>query len=498
MDEELRSLSSAFHRHVTRRPDAVAVTDGDVTVTYAELAACASGIRASFAALGLAPGDRVGIFMRRSWKVVAAVVAVVGHGCTYVPLDPDYPEERVRFMAGDSELRAVCADPGAAWPSGDVPAVEVDGTPAPVEPPAARSPEVPTHVIYTSGSTGRPKGVATPEGAVLELFRSARERFSFGPGDVWTWFHSHCFDFSVWEIWGPLVHGGRLVVVPPATGRDPRRLLRTLAAERVTVLCQVPSMFKYLAWAMEQEPVPLALRYLIFGGEAIDRDTIRRWMDLTGGREEIVNIYGPTETTVFATCTVVDRQAVLDTSSPTNIGRPLRHVRTAVVAESGVPVGAGAEGELWVGGTALAAGYLKRPELNAERFPVVDLGDGERRWYRTGDLVRRLADGSFQYLGRIDSQVKIRGFRIELGEIESVLRGVPGVSDAAVVVRTPPGGEPLLVAYLVGEPPEPAALRAVCGRSLPAHMVPARFRTVAALPLNPNGKLDRLALEAQR
>jgi nonribosomal peptide synthetase DhbF len=498
VDEEFGSLSSAFHEQVRRRPHAVAVTDGPGSVTYADLAACVSGIRASFSALGLAPGERVGIFMRRSWKVVAAIVAVVGHGCTYVPLDPDYPAERVRFMAGDSELRAVCADPGASWPFGDLPRVEVTGAGAPLVPPVARSPEIPTHIIYTSGSTGRPKGVATPEGAVLELFRSARERFSFSSGDVWSWFHSHCFDFSVWEIWGPLLYGGRLVVIPPDVARDPRRLLQTLAGTGVTVLCQVPSMFKYLAWAMEQEPAPLALRYLVFGGEAIDRDTIRRWMDVAGGHEEIVNIYGPTETTVFATCTVVDRRTVLDTSSPTNIGRALRHVRTAVVAGDGRVAATGAEGELWVGGTALAAGYVGRPELNAERFPVVDLGDGERRWYRTGDLVRQLADGSFAYLGRIDSQVKIRGFRIELGEIESVLRGVPGVTDAAVAVHTPPGGEPLLAAYLVGDPPAARELRALCGRSLPAHMIPARFRTVAELPLNPNGKLDRLALEGTR
>lgn len=184
-----------------------------------------------------------------------------------------------------------------------------------------------------------------------------------------------------------------MVAIPVAAGRDPRLLLTTLDTERVTVLCQVPSMFRYLAWAMEQSPRPLALRYLIFGGEAIDRDTIRAWMDLTGGREQIVNIYGPTETTVFSTCTVVDRAMVEDTSKPTNIGRALRHVRTAVVGADGHPVPTGTEGELWVGGTALATGYVGRPALNAEKFPVADLGDGRRRWYRTGDLVRQLESG---------------------------------------------------------------------------------------------------------
>lgn len=202
MDEEFGSLASAFYEHVRRRPGALAVTDEHRSVSYAELAGAASEIRRSLDELGLVPGDRVGIFMRRSWRVVAAIVAVIGHGCTYVPLDPDYPAERVRFMAGDSELRAICADPDGPWPFAGVPRVEITGATGDVLPPVERSGEIPTHIIYTSGSTGTPKGVATPEGAVLELFRSARERFSFGPGDVWSWFHSHCFDFSIWEMWG--------------------------------------------------------------------------------------------------------------------------------------------------------------------------------------------------------------------------------------------------------------------------------------------------------
>jgi nonribosomal peptide synthetase DhbF len=496
--EKPSSLTSVFHDHVRRRPQAAAAVDGSRTVSYADLAAAAYEVRRSLARHGLRPGDRVGVYMRRSWRVVAAIIAVIDHGCTYVPLDPGYPAARVQFMAEDSGVRAICADPGRPWPFEGVADIPVTGAGAEPVPPAGRAADVPTHIIYTSGSTGTPKGVATPEHAVLELFRSAAERFSFSAADAWSWFHSHCFDFSVWEIWGALLHGGRIVVIGTETGRDPWRLLDVLADEEVTVLCQVPSMFKYLTAALTDKPRPLALRYLVLGGEAIDHDTIRTWMDLraaTGGQEAVVNIYGPTETTVFSTCALVDRAAVSRSSGPTDIGRPLRHVRTAVVGADGRVVPAGAPGELWVAGAGLADGYVGRPRLNAERFPMADLGDGEARWYRTGDLVRQSASGSFLYLGRLDAQVKLRGFRIELTEIETLLRRAPGVRDAAVVVRRPPHGEPSIVAYLTGQDVDIRQVRVMCAQQLPAHMVPAGFRLLASLPLNANGKLDRIALE---
>ena len=487
-------LSSAFHEHVERRPHAFAITDGPRDVTYAELAACAGAVRRDLAALGLRSGDRVGVYMRRSWRVVVAILAINAHGCTYVPLDPDYPADRVRYMATDGELRAMCVDPGQDDDLPAIPRITVDGHARTAMAPAWRSLDTPHHVIYTSGSTGRPKGVVTPERAVLELFRSARERFSIGPDDVWAWFHSHCFDFSVWELWGALLHGGRIVVVPPDAARDPRRVLDILVAQRVTVLCQVPSMFKYLVWAREKDTRALALRYLVLGGEQIDRDTIRTWLDMPG-EATVVNIYGPTETTVFSTCGVVDRAAT-NTTGPTNIGHALAHAGTAVVGQDDRPVRPGAEGELWVSGPAIAAGYQGRADLTADRFPVVDLGDGERRWYRTGDLVRQVADGSFEFLGRLDSQVKLRGFRIELGEIETVLRSIPGTDDAAALVHTPPHGEPFIVAHLVGQPPPVGELRRLCAAKLPTHMVPARFNVVSEFPLTPSGKLDQHALQA--
>ncbi|GAA2695467.1 hypothetical protein GCM10010412_088300 [Nonomuraea recticatena] len=467
-------------------------------MSYAELAAASYDVRRSLARLGIRPGDRVGVYMRRSWRVVAAIIAVIDHGCTYVPLDPDYPAARVRFMAEDSGVRAICADPGTPWPFEGTAEIQVTGAEAEPVPSAERAADVPTHIIYTSGSTGTPKGVATPEHAVQELFRSAAERFSFSTADAWSWFHSHCFDFSVWEIWGALLHGGCIVVIGTEVGRDPWRLLDTLADQGVTVLCQVPSMFKYLTAALVDKPRPLALRYLVLGGEAIDHHTIRTWMDVragTGGHESVVNIYGPTETTVFSTCALVDRVTVSRSSGPTDIGYPLRHVRTAVVGADGRVVPIGAQGELWVGGTGLAIGYVGRPELNAERFPTVDLGDGEARWYRTGDLVQQSESGSFEYLGRLDAQVKLRGFRIELTEIEALLRRAPGVRDAAVVVRRPPIGEPSIVAYLTGQDLDIRQVRVICADQLPAHMIPAGFRRLTSLPLNSNGKLDRIALE---
>ncbi|MFC7723131.1 AMP-binding protein [Nonomuraea recticatena] len=256
MNEKYSSLTSVFHDHVRCRPRAVAVVDESRTVSYAELAAASYDVRRSLARLGIRPGDRVGVYMRRSWRVVAAIIAVIDHGCTYVPLDPDYPAARVRFMAEDSGVRAICADPGTPWPFEGTAEIQVTGAEAEPVPSAERAADVPTHIIYTSGSTGTPKGVATPEHAVQELFRSAAERFSFSTADAWSWFHSHCFDFSVWEIWGALLHGGCIVVIGTEVGRDPWRLLDTLADQGVTVLCQVPSMFKYLTAALVDKPRP--------------------------------------------------------------------------------------------------------------------------------------------------------------------------------------------------------------------------------------------------
>ncbi len=361
-------------------------------------------------------------------------------------------------------------------------------------------PESAAYVIYTSGSTGAPKGVVVTHANVLRLFDATEALFGFGADDVWTLFHSYAFDFSVWEMWGALLYGGTLVVVPFDVSRDPEAFRELLVRERVTVLSQTPSAFRQLAAADAAAPAgDLALRLVIFGGEALEPRSLAGWMERHGDeRPRLVNMYGITETTVHVTFRPVTRADVhAEAASP--IGRALPDLRAYVLDARGEPAGVGVPGELCVGGAGVARGYLGRPGLTAERF-VPDAFSGEvgARLYRSGDRARWLPRGELEYLGRVDQQVKVRGFRIEPGEVEAALLRHPGVADAAVVAREDAPGERRLVAYFVpaGAPVDPAALRASLAERLPDHMVPAALVELERLPLTPNGKLDRRALPA--
>ncbi|MYV93529.1 non-ribosomal peptide synthetase, partial [Streptomyces sp. SID1034] len=352
------------------------------------------------------------------------------------------------------------------------------------------------------GSTGRPKGVVIPHANVVRLFDRTHDWFRFDSADVWTLFHSYAFDFSVWELWGPLLHGGRLVVVPDDTARSPEDFLRLLADERVTVLNQTPSAFYPLIRADAEHPEHssrLALRTVVFGGEALDVTRLTGWYERhRDSAPRLVNMYGITETTVHVTYAPLDR-ATADAGPASPIGTGIPDLRTYVLDETLNLAPPGAIGELYVAGEGLARGYLNRPGLTATRFLADPFGRPGTRMYRTGDRARRRADGSLEYLGRADQQVKIRGYRIEPGEIEAALHRHPGVAGAAVGVYEDATGTRRLVAHVVGTgsvPPSAAELRDHLKQSLPAHMVPAAYVPMAALPLTPNGKLDRRALPA--
>src|SRR5947199_900274 len=466
------------------------------------------------------PGGRVGLCLERSVEMTVAILGVLKAGAAYVPLDPAYPQERLAFLVADSRPPVLLTQESLAellpeaGPHTRVAFVDRDRERIAREHTSplriAVSAEYPAYVIYTSGSTGQPKGVVVRHGNAMRLFAATERWFGFGPEDVWTLFHSYAFDFSVWEIWGALLYGGRLVVVPYWVSRSPEAFYELLRTERVTVLNQTPSAFRQLVWAEEialggAEP-DLALRCVIFGGEALEPAGLAPWFERHGDRRpRLINMYGITETTVHVTYREVVREDVGRAVSA--VGWPISDLGVYLLDSLLQPVPVGVPGGMHVSGAGLALGYLGRPELTAERFVPNSFGEPGSRLYKSGDLARRLPDGDLEYLGRIDHQVKIRGFRIELGEIESALLRHRAVREAVVLAVEDPqraGGDRRLVAWVVasaGEAPSLSDLRSFLAQSLPDYMLLSALVLLDALPLTTNGKVDRRALpapEAQR
>ncbi|XXV18932.1 amino acid adenylation domain-containing protein [Sorangium sp. So ce1182] len=499
-----------FEAQVRRNPEAIALVHGAERVSYGALNAAANRLAHHLRGVGVGPEHRVAICLERGVGLVTAILAVLKAGGAYVPLDPAYASERLVATLADSDPSVVLVDAtgrGALGEpvSGSARWVDIERDAAQWAEADERDPGVevsPSHlayVIYTSGSTGRPKGVMVEHAQVSRLFASTEGWFGFDERDVWSLFHSIGFDFSVWELWGALSYGGRLVVVPLTTARSPAEFYELLCAEGVTVLNQTPSAFQHLMGAQAQTRSVHQLRWVIFGGEALELRTLKPWYERNDEQAtRLVNMYGITETTVHVTYRALAARDA-ERPGPSPIGVKLPDLRLYVLDEQRQPVAVGVTGELYVGGAGVARGYLGQPELTAERF-VDDPFTGTGRLYRTGDLGRWLPDGSIEYLGRNDFQVKIRGFRIELGEIEARLAGAPGVAEV-VVAAQPVGesapGERRLVAYYTGEhAPDARALREHAARGLPDYMLPAAYVRLAALPLTPNGKLDRKALPA--
>ncbi|WP_425471110.1 amino acid adenylation domain-containing protein [Saccharothrix variisporea] len=453
------TIPEVFAAQAARTPDAVAVTFGGTSLTYRELDERANRLAHHLVAAGAGPERLVALTFERSADLVVAVLGVLKSGAAYLPIDPAYPAERIAGTIADARPVAVLD----ALP---------DLSQYPPEPPeTSLRPENPAYVIYTSGSTGKPKGVIIPHSNVIRLFTATDHWFGFGPQDVWTLFHSYAFDFSVWELWGPLLHGGRLVVVPYDVSRSPQEFARLLREEGVTVLNQTPSAFYQLI--PEQPDVPR----VIFGGEALDLDKTKDWQ----GTGTLINMYGITETTVHVTYTEADG----------SVGVPIPDLRVYVLDEDLQPVPPGVVGEMYVAGPGLARGYLDRPGLTASRFVANPFDAAGSRMYRSGDLAV-WRDGRLHYLGRADHQIKIRGFRVEPGEIEAALNAHPRVAQVVVLEQ-----DQRLVAYYVPNGDvRVSGLRDHASAVLPAHMVPSAFVALDRLPLNANGKLDRVALPA--
>ncbi|MEA2563045.1 MAG: hypothetical protein QOH06_4549 [Acidobacteriota bacterium] len=496
------AIHRLFEAQADRTPDHPAVSSGGDALTYRELDERANRLARHLLAAGVRTGDLVGLCFERSLDLIVALLATLKAGAGYLPLDPSYPVERLAFALEDSGVSvALTREAQAGVLPANLRIVPLDREALAISARSPRrldlpsDPELPAYVIYTSGSTGRPKGVVIPHGHVTRLFTATDPWFGFGPDDVWTLFHSYAFDFSVWEIWGALLYGGRLVIVPFWESRSPEAFYALLRDERVTVLNQTPSAFLQLLWAEESvlgEAAPdLALRRVIFGGEALDLSSLAPWFRRHGDeRPLLVNMYGITETTVHVTYRPI-READLAAGRGSVVGVPIPDLTLHVVDPDLQLQPVGVPGEIVVGGEGVAQSYLGRPELTAQRFVPDPFGPAGARLYRSGDLARRLPDGDLEYLSRIDHQVKIRGFRIELGEIEAVLSRHPAVSQAIVLVR-----EDVLVAWYVGEPVIVSDLRAALGKELPDYMIPSWFVPLPSLPLTANGKVDRKALPA--
>ncbi|MBD1581824.1 non-ribosomal peptide synthetase/type I polyketide synthase [Pseudoalteromonas sp. S16_S37] len=526
-------IHALFEQQAQLHPDATALVfdapeSARQSLTYQQLNERANQLaHYLLAQKQITPDTLVGVCADRSLDMLVAILATLKAGGAYVPLDPAHPESRLRHIIEDSAIEmvltqshlvklpgfehidTVCLDDDvllntvAQYPVHNIPASQLELTPSNL-----------AYVIYTSGSTGLPKGVLVEHQNVCRLFDATEFGFSFGADDVWTMFHSFAFDFSVWEIWGALVYGGTLVVVPKEVARSTSDFYQLLVDEQVTVLNQTPTAFAQLVSVALENVQPLALRYVVFGGEALNLQSLHAWVNQFGDdAPQLINMYGITETTVHASFKRITREDITSKGEASMIGVPLRDLDILLLNAQKNLVPVGVVGEMYVGGAGVTRGYLNRPELTAERFidnPFYDQNDAlsSPRLYRSGDLARRMPDGSLEYLGRIDNQVKIRGFRIELGEIEHALLCHEQVNDAVVLAKQTDNGDKRLVAYVASDVVSHGdeqqvktarfefteSLRLALSDSLPEYMVPQLFVILDKLPLTGNGKVDTKAL----
>jgi amino acid adenylation domain-containing protein len=506
---EDRTIAQLFSEQAARSPAAVALTYKDAQITYGELNTRANRLAHHLIARGVTEDTIVGVWLDRSPDMVAALLAILKAGGAYLPLDLAYPADRLAHMLGDTRAPIVITRPEfvATLPPGGAEVVVLDPAGAalahqPTTDPAPRgSADSLAYVNYTSGSTGRPKGVPIPQRGVLRLvFGASYARLD--ASRVFLQLAPACFDAATFELWGPLLHGGRCVLFDDKLPTL-QKLRQVIERNRVTTLFITTALFNTI---IDEDPQLLApIEQLLTGGEAHSVPHMRKALRELPGTQ-ISSVYGPTETTTFATFHPVPSLPPEATSIP--IGRPIGNTTTYILDDQLRRVGVGVVGELYIGGDGLARGYLHQPELTREKF-VSNLGflPPHERLYRTGDLAKYLPDGSIDFIGRADNQVKIHGFRIELGEIESQLITHSGVRQAAVVVHDRSYADRRLIAYLIPDTrpdtrpdtqrsrvTEARELRAHLQQRLPAYMIPAQFEWLEAFPLTPNGKVDRKEL----
>ncbi|MGG5219897.1 amino acid adenylation domain-containing protein [Pseudomonas syringae pv. coryli] len=485
-----------------RTPLAIALSFGDEQLSYQQLNCRANQLAHKLREQGVGPDVRVGLAVERSLEMIVGMLAILKAGGAYVPLDPDYPQDRLSFLMQDSGIELLLTQapllgklpiPEQVQTLDLADALNGYSTENPLN---QTAPDNLAYVIYTSGSTGKPKGTLLAHHNLMRLFAATDDWFTFSEKDVWTLFHSFAFDFSVWEIFGALLHGGRLVIVPREVTRSPEDFHALLVEQQVTVLNQTPSAFKQLMRVACDSSLPLSLQKVIFGGEALDVASLKPWFERFGDQApQLINMYGITETTVHVSYRPI---TLADTQNPASpIGEAIPDLSWYVLDADFSPIALGCSGELHIGHAGLARGYHNRAALTAERFVPDPFSNDGGRLYRTGDLARYRVTGTIEYAGRIDHQVKIRGFRIELGEIEARLQALPAVREVSVLAL-----DGQLAAYLVPTEPDQdqttrrETLKSQLRAHLPDYMVPTHFIVLDSMPLTANGKLDRKALPA--
>ncbi len=492
-----KTIHDIFREQVQRTPDNIAVTLEDKKLTYKELNERANRLARTLKKLDINNNDIIGILLDRSIEMIVSILAVLKAGGAYLPIDPEYPQDRIKYTLEDSKTKIVLTNKkfeALVKFTGQVLYVEDENVYDEImtELPDKSSPNDLAYVIYTSGTTGKPKGAMIEHKNVVRLMFNNKIQFDFTSEDVWTMFHSFCFDFSVWEMYGALFYGGKLVIVPKLTARQPRKYLELLKKEKVTILNQTPTAFYNLSnEEVSIKEKELSIRYVIFGGEALKPIMLKSWREKYPGTK-LINMYGITETTVHVTYKEITEHEIENNIS--NIGKPIPTLTAYVMDRDMKLLPIGAAGELCVGGDGVCRGYLNRPELTAEKFINNPYKEGERL-YKSGDLVRMLPTGEMEYLGRIDHQVKIRGHRIELGEIENKLIRHGAIKEAVVSTKDDSSGNKYLCAYIAGTRELTIGeLREYLSKDLPDYMIPSYFMQMDKLPLTSNGKIDRKAL----
>ncbi|MCK4259133.1 MAG: amino acid adenylation domain-containing protein, partial [Halanaerobiales bacterium] len=491
------TIHQLFEKQVTRTPDNIALVFKDKEMSYRELNERTNQLARVLREKGVKAETIVGMLVERSFEMVIGIIGILKAGGVYLPIDPNYPEDRIVYTLKDSRTQFLLTQNHLAGQnhfSGEI--IDLMDEKMFAEDCSNleninQSSDL-AYIIYTSGSTGKPKGVMVEHNNLIRLMFNDKFQFDFTETDVWTLFHSYCFDFTVWEMYGSLLYGGKLIIISKLIAQNSQEFLTILLKEKVTILNQTPTAFyNLIAEELKCNKKELAIRYVIFGGEALKPIMLKDW-NQKYPETRLINMYGITETTVHVTYKEITAYEIENNIS--NIGKPIPTLTTYIMNQDQKLVPIGVQGELCVGGDGVARGYLNRPELTEEKF-VYNPYFPEERMYRSGDLGRRLPNGDMEYLGRIDRQVKIRGFRIELGEIEKRLLQHEVIKDVVVIDQKDQSGNNYLAAYIISDQqPRIADLRSYLAKELPDYMIPSYFISLDQIPLTSNGKVDRKAL----